>query len=563
MRIASRAVAVLAASLGMLMPVATAVGQVTTPYPQRTAMQIKGVFADHQAWGGMNFVQHVAGNRGANTRFDLYWSEWQGEQRSVATCTGPNSVVFENTCFSIPVGWDSAIRSFTNAGVNVSAAVFGTPGWAQDPRCAGTDWCPPAAEKTADFRRFVRFMARRYNGQSGNGRVVDFIIGNEVNLSAYWADPSCQQQSNSIRVNCSRSQWIANYANYFANAYDVIKEEQSNARVMIPLTSSFFPESSSVETTTQNPSIDGIGFVTGVVGRIGNREWFLAMHPYSRYTGDTAFSVLDYEPGFTGDPLHKGYVTFGNIGAVSGWLAQAYPNASATSALYLTEQGFSSAGQPNGPFTSTPAAQANALCRSNVNVLGTPPIATYIYHRLIDNGGEAGLSLGLWSNNTTQKQAWALWATMDASSGPVCGYEFLPYTRLVRSYNPIGRHWMSSRAAPAGYAEESGQAWKLTRNPSAANVASMRMLYECGVTQANGRMEHTFITADRTCGQPVTQSAKAHLPLGPIGYAWKDAGSGRTALYSCSVANGVDHIVSPQSGCEGQNLVEMLGYANQ
>ncbi|MEZ4287600.1 MAG: hypothetical protein R3A47_05550 [Polyangiales bacterium] len=69
-------------------------------------------------------------------------------------------------------------------------------------------------ENIADFARFAGDAAHRYNGANGRGRIIDFVIQNEVNSNA-WFDVGCGQGTP-----CNVNRWLDVYSNIFAQAYD-------------------------------------------------------------------------------------------------------------------------------------------------------------------------------------------------------------------------------------------------------------------------------------------------------------------------------------------------------
>jgi hypothetical protein len=233
-------------------------------------------------------------------------------------------------------------------------------------------------------------------------------------------------------------------------------------------------------------------------------------------------------------------VTYGNIGALAGWLRKTFPQTPSAWEIQLTESGVNSLA-PN----STAAGQAKGVCDSFRNVLGTPGIESYIYHRMKDHPVEtaSGLGLGLHDDKGAPKPAWSTWALANRSDlNPPqlsCGFENLPYTRLTRSYKASRGHWASSRIPPQGFAEEN--AWRLLRDPAPQTV----LLYECAVGQ------HNFITKDVSC--------EGQRPMGPVGYAYTTAQPGSIDLHRCRIGAGVDHFVGP-AGCEGQTDEGSLGH---
>ncbi len=249
----------------------------------------------------------------------------------------------------------------------------------------------------------------------------------------------------------------------------------------------------------------------------------------------------------------------GNVGALAGWLHQNVPGLPASRWIFLTEQGFSS-GPLAGQYTSDEQQQSDALCRALRNVLATPGIEAFVYHRLVDHSDEAAIAgrLGLWRNGTPAggKPAWQTWASSDAPASPACGFEMLPATRLQISREVgTGLHWTSSRLPPEGFVPESA-GWRLLRE---APARAARMLFECGASDGAGRLRTTRITADRRCAD--AQGDGMLLPLGPVGYIDRDAGSGRHALYACAAASGRDQFVSEDPACAGGVMLEKLGFA--
>lgn len=313
-------------------------------------------------------------------------------------------------------------RLLPSQGLAVTGILYGTPSWANAGKsCAGSEWCSP--NNATDYARFVRFIANRYNCAQGNGRVVDFVIGNEVDQKAWY------------NCGCSTSAaWEQDYANNFNAAYDVVKAEQTNARILMSFDHTWSPAFDS------SSQIGVAEFIPAVAALVGTRSWQVALHPYSIVVGD---------PTFSPDDINAGYTTFGDIGVIVGMLQQQYPG-TAAAAVELTESGFDS----NPSNGNSEAGQKTGLCNSFYNVVGTPGIDNYVYHRLIDNSQEGGLLLGLWDVNQNLKPSWTTWALANRAGHYSCGFSANNYTTLTRSYDSSRGHWASSRLAPSGFSEE-------------------------------------------------------------------------------------------------------------
>lgn len=587
------------------------------PYPDRGPNRIKGIFNDHQAWWRdaterASYQSALVGNEMKNTTVNIWWPEWDGGEYDPVTgkCGEDGAILYNTTCIKVPnkganLGepqqfFESAIDYFgevldSTTGqtrANVTATIFGAPDWAGDQGqtapsgvaepCNGL--CPVTFAQIQHWADFVSFIANRYDGKHGHGRISDFVIGNEVTYRNYWrlrCGVQCnlshlvlgyQVGSNGSIVNSGGTP-VAGYAQIWNMAYDNIKAQQKYARVMIGLDNKFFGKRSDSSLnypffggTPRTTHVTGQEFLTFLIPYVSDRTWYLSIHPYSASLGSPNFSPTDYVPNLS-NPSTEGSVTFGNLGSVVGWLWKYYPDLPAKDAVHLTEQGFDS-----DTSSAMQTAQENGLCRSFYSALGTPGIEQYIYHRFFDNGNEEGFRLGLVAlAPRNYKMAWTTWALADRNVvGPFCGFQEGDYTRLRRTYNPsASRHWVTSRLAPSGYGgantvsgptfdrvkPEFEYSWRLLRRPTAAQASGVVPVFECGVVE-NGQLTHTIVTGDRTCG-----STAQYFPLGPVGYAWTspNAVAGLVPLYACSIGS-FDKFVSSQANCEGQSTIGLIGY---
>ena len=495
------------------------------PYPTRTAWDGKAIQPDF--WANKD---EIAGNGAGGVAMNLVWAQWQPSDKA-PPCKA-KEITWQGGCYVVPSNLDQHIAEWTAKGLRVTAVVYGPPAWARvpsppcSPASAGFEWfCAP--KDHAAFGRFAGLLARRYDGQHGVGRIVDFVIHNEVNHNV-WFDIGCGNG-----VACDSKAWLDSYAADFSAAYDAIVAAQPDARVLVSLDHHFGTQWDK-PADKPHPVLSGASVLLGVDARVGDRKWRVAMHPYPPNLLAPGFSELDHAA--------EGKITYGSLGVLAGWLRKSFPNKPWTHEIHLTESGVNSVGPQ-----SSEAAQDKGVCDALRAVLGTPGVVNHVYHRMVDHPDEVaqGLGVGLRRPDKSAKPAWARWALANRKDlvPPKldCGYEELPYVRLRRGYKAGAGHWATTRLLPPGYKAET-DSWRLLREAEAGTV----LLYACKVGN------HSLVTTDVGCeGQAL---------LGPLGWAWKSAPAKGKPIYRCRVGAGQDHFVSSSASCEGQVVEQLLGY---
>lgn len=522
--------------LSLVIPLALAATATTVlaqglPYPTRTPMQIKG--AGLGPYDSLPRVQ-VYGNNGGGVVFNLFWDSGEPTHKSVSLGCTVTEFAYDGFCFRIIPEIDTHIKEFSDNGVNVTGVFSWSPSWATVP-CSnpapapGGGYCAVGVTHIADYARFVGAMAWRYNGLNGHGRIVNFVIHNEVNANI-WFDIGCGWGEGTP---CDVNAWVASYAANYNAAYDRIKSEQAAAKVLVPTDYRFFGADLAGHLTVKS-------FLLNFAPRVGAREWLLAFHA----------GIPSTEPAF-GPEIGSPFATPGSIGLVVGWLRQAFPSTPSAWEVHLTENGIPTPNRPGGS-----AEQAGWLCSAFGNVLGTPGVTSYLYtpvttwptydtQELIECQ-PMGPGNAICNPSTfVFKHSWATWALSNGPGTLNCGFENLPYVKLSRYYIPGRGHWGTTRVPPPGAGYET--AWKLLREPAVGT----HMLYEC---RAPGfGTTHSLVTQDPNC--------ENLEPLGPLGYAYDAPGPGRVPLYRCASGAGPGtHLISSHANCEGLDFEGLQGY---
>jgi hypothetical protein len=374
-------------------------------------------------------------------------------------------------------------------------------------------FCVP--DDPEDYARFVGFVAERYNGAGGQGRVVDFVIQNEVNTNT-WFNIGC-----GAGTPCDLDAWVADYAALYNRAYDRARAAQPQARVLFSFTNLFAAPD---EPATVHPAYSIKTFVPKLVPLVGDRDWAIALHPYPTNLQGRI------------DARDLPWATLGNIGVLPGWLHAQYPDDPHAWEVQLTEVGFHN-------VEPTYAAVRDALCQSYRNVLGTPGITSFIYHRLRDHRGEFGLQLGLLTVDDVPKPAFDVWLGANSPDSPSCGFELAGQTAVAHGVSAAGAQWYSSRVLPAGYVPQPG-VWKL----SWSERPGTSLLYECATPEEDA----AWLSRDPACA--------AAVPMGPVGWIRTTAAPGDTALHACTGPTRLAHTATTAVSCPAGWTQSLLGY---
>ena len=245
---------------------------------------------------------------------------------------------------------------------------------------------------TPDGRRWLRacleFLAERWSRPDRKyGRVVGYIIGNEVNSHWWWC--------NMGRV--TLEEFADDYLRTVRLMHAAIRKQSSWARVYLSLEHHWNIRYGAGDERQAFPAHAFLDYFAKRAKEQGDFDWHLAFHPYPENL---------FKPDFWNDQTattnaDTPRITFKNLEMLTAYLR--LPEllyAGHPRRVILSEQGFHT---PDGPEGET--IQAAAYCSAYKKVEGMAGIDAFILHRHVDSDGEGGLRLGLRRNQPSSDEA--------------------------------------------------------------------------------------------------------------------------------------------------------------
>jgi hypothetical protein len=231
------------------------------------------------------------------------------------------------------------------------------------------------------WRALVEFLADWFcRPGDEHGRVVGFIIGNEVNVHHEWHNfgPMSAEAA------------IADYQRQVCMAHAAVRKASASARVYVSMTHHW----------TLAPSADP---KHGMPGRTfldlfarearagGDYDWHIAHHPYPENLGNPR--TWDDRSALPNADAPR--ITFKNLEQLQAYLDRPEMQfAGKRRSIILSEQGFHSDGSVDGKRGEN--VQAAAYCYAWEKVARLDGVHAFILHRHVDHKREGGLNLGLW-----------------------------------------------------------------------------------------------------------------------------------------------------------------------
>ena len=242
-------------------------------------------------------------------------------------------------------------------------------------------------EGLAWFKACVEFLADRYSAAGlPHGRVVNYIVGNEVNSHWYWDNMG----------HVSLEQFAGDYLRAVRLCAMAVRKFSPGARVFVSLEHDWNIRYQELDETQGFPGHEFLECFHRLAVAGGDFDWNVAFHPYPENLFDCR-TWLDKTATFRDDTPR---ITFRNIEMLPRYLRRrdlrfhGQPRH-----VILSEQGFHSVPTPEGE-----KLQAAAYCYAWRKIVKLDGIDAFILHRHVDHAAEGGLNLGLWRRDPASPQ---------------------------------------------------------------------------------------------------------------------------------------------------------------
>ena len=238
------------------------------------------------------------------------------------------------------------------------------------------------------FSACLEFLAERWSRPDHKyGRVVGYIMGNEVNSHWWW--------SNLGRA--TMTEFADDYLRCVRLAHTAIRKQSSWARVYLSLEHHWNIRYPAGDERQSFPARAFLEYFAQQAKAGGDFDWQLAFHPYPEDL---------FQPAFWNDKTattnaNTPRITFKNLEQLTAFmrrpemLYQGQPRR-----IILSEQGFHTPKGEQGELI-----QAAAYCYAYKKVEALDGIDAFILHRHVDHDGEGGVLLGLRRNQPANGEA--------------------------------------------------------------------------------------------------------------------------------------------------------------
>lgn len=255
-------------------------------------------------------------------------------------------------------------------------------------------------------KAMASFLAKRYNGQNGHGKISNWVVGNEIN-NQYW----------NYEGDFDVSTYTKKFQRSFRVFYTAMKAVSANDNIMFSLDHywNMFPEAAPVGKYKGKDVMLAFHHFDTLEG---NMDFGLALHPYPYPIYSPAFWDDD-QTGKVNDTIDSPIINFKNLHVITDFmqLESMRNKKGEVRKIFLTEEGFSSI--EKGVDKSE--EQAAAVAYSYFIVDNNPYITAYLMSRQEDSEDEVkhGLAFGISSivnHQLVHKKAHSVFKYIDDAS---------------------------------------------------------------------------------------------------------------------------------------------------
>ena len=231
-------------------------------------------------------------------------------------------------------------------------------------------------------KAMASFLAKRYNGKNGHGKITNWVVGNEIN-NQYW----------NYMGDYDVSAYTVRFQRAFRVFYTAMKSVSANDNIMFSIDHywNMFPEAAPVG---KYKGKDIMLAFHNYEAAEGYMDYGLALHPYP-YPMTSPNFWDDDKTGKVNDSIDSPVVNFKNLHVITDFmqLPEMRNRKGEVRKIFLTEEGFTSTQGKNDKTTEQAAAVAYSYFIADNN----PYISAYLMSRQEDNEDETkhGLSFGL------------------------------------------------------------------------------------------------------------------------------------------------------------------------
>lgn len=293
-------------------------------------------------------------------------------------------------------GLDQTIKPLSDNGMVVNAILIAYDNAESNPGAADLIIHPDAArgatgavvyafntvdEDSRFFRATMAFLADRYTREDqAHGRIVGWIVGNEVNSGWVW------QNMGEKTIN----RYVDDYERAVRWVDTAVRNEYAQARTYISLDHYWTLSHNAAQPTHYYKGRDVLDRMNAVSAEGGQYGWNVAYHPYP----ENLFNPATWNDQTAIDSVDTPRITFKNLHILGQYLQRdelVYEGEQRR--IILSEQGFHAPGND----TANADLQAAAYAYGYYRAVSTPGIDSFILHRHVDHKQEGGLRLGLWT----------------------------------------------------------------------------------------------------------------------------------------------------------------------